>query len=365
MLEALTDLAFLSPALLVGDASWLHDLDEVAVRLGPLPVRWYGLSYIAGFLAGWWLLTVMAKRGLLSFKASDVGDLMTWLIVGVFVGGRVGYAALYKPSLFVDFFGDLPFWGLLAVNKGGMASHGGMVGVILAAWLFARSRKVPLAHVLDGLALVAPIGLMFGRLANFVNGELLGKVVAKPGEAGPWWAVRYPKEMIERGLEHERLFDEAGYTRYVEFVSGSVRSNEFGQPHWFEIGIDRVIRRIQSGDADMQARALEFLSARHPSQLYQAFAEGVVVFCVVWMVARKRVRAGVIAGWFLIAYGVGRVVTELYRLPDAHLEVARVIGLSRGQWLSVGMVVVGVVMLLFALRGKGEMKSGGWSEKTQ
>jgi phosphatidylglycerol:prolipoprotein diacylglycerol transferase len=234
-----------------------------------------------------------------------------------------------------------------------------VVGVIVAAMLIARGWKdqngvrqgrVPVAHVMDALALVAPFGFFLGRLANFVNGELLGKIVAAPGEPAPWWAVKFPQEVLTtQGPEGQKyqvvaLMDKLG-------IGGAT----------FESQYEDLLRMIQHHGASMLRIQLEpLISARYPSQLFQAVAEGLVLGAVLWVIARRPRLPGVIAAWFLICYGVLRVVTELWRLPDPQFAVGRPGGLSRGQWLSVGMVAVGAVGLVVAVR-RGGRKLGGWA----
>ena len=149
------------------DSAWLHTLNPVILPITQsLGVRWYGLAYVAAFLVGWLLLRMMAKRGLLRITPEQVTDSIFALVLGVFVGGRLGYAVFYQPSLFITFSASPPWWGLLAINQGGMASHGGMIGVVVASLWVARRTGAPTLHILDTVTLVAPIGLFFGRTAN-------------------------------------------------------------------------------------------------------------------------------------------------------------------------------------------------------
>ena len=359
--------------ILAPTLAWVHDLSPVLVNLGPIPIRWYGLSYITGFLAAWFLLTQMGKRGWSAIKPEAVADLMLVLIIGVFVGGRLGYVVFYQPSLLWTFSPDLPFWAALAVNKGGMASHGGMIGVVLAAWLWARRSKLSLLHVMDAMALVAPIGLFFGRLANFINGELLGRVASLPGQPRPWWAIRYPQELLERRDETLAALDSESRTRALATLEASIDNAEMGMlvrgeisdRTLYDTAAARIIQSVQQGNPDLTERLASVLTARHPSQLYQAFAEGVVVFAAVWLAARKPRRAGIVSAWFLVAYGVGRIATEFFRLPDAHFgAAARFLGLSRGQWLSAAMVVIGVAILAIVSRSaKASPTIGGWASR--
>ncbi|MBM4109589.1 MAG: prolipoprotein diacylglyceryl transferase [Phycisphaerae bacterium] len=354
-------------------AAWLHDLGPFVVRFSDgLGVRWYGLAYIAGFVAAWWTLTRLARRGSALVPERHVGDAMFWLIFGVLLGGRLGYVLIYEQSLLWRFTGELPFWGLLQLNKGGMASHGAMVGVILACWRVSRGFRRPDGsrvgrcsplHVMDLAAFLCPIGLMLGRLANFINGELLGKIVAMPGQPAPWWAVRFPQEVLS-GHDSGEILRKTAPATYLEraheldaLVRPFARAGD-----GFDGAYSRLLEAIQRGGAEGQAlgeRLAPLISARHPSQLYQALAEGVVLgiaLLVVW--ARPRT-PGVVGAWFLVVYGVLRVATEMYRLPDADLTVQRFAGLSRGQWLSVLMVVAGGVALV-VLRRVPSPAVGGW-----
>lgn len=339
-------------------AAWVHDLDPVVFHLTPtFGPRWYGLAYVAGFAAAWWILRVLAKRGKILLSPIAVGDAMIALMVGVLVGGRIGYAAFYRPDLFISFTGRPPWWELLSIHEGGMASHGGMIGVVVAAWWIARREKVPFLHLLDALALVTPIGLFFGRVANFINGELLGRIVALPGQPAPWWAVKYPQELLSEshrpGLQPEQ--EDALGALLVRFAPppGAV-------PDVTEAAMQRLITHVQAGDAALKAELAPLLSARHPSQLYQALAEGLVLLVVLWAIWTKPRKPGVVAAWFLMVYGALRVVTERFRLPDDHLVNPLILGLTRGQWLSLVMVAAGAALLAFALRTKDNPPVGGW-----
>ena len=182
--------------------SFLHRLDPFAIHFTPtFGVRWYGLAYAVGFLLAWWLVRWLVKTGRSTLSLRDVGDMMFAVILGVLIGGRLGYAILYEPHLFTDFFPRFPWWGLLAINHGGMASHGGMVGVILALTIFGRRRHIPVLHMLDLGALCSTIGLFLGRIANFINAELWGKPLPAAMQSNPpWWSIKYPMQITERWL---------------------------------------------------------------------------------------------------------------------------------------------------------------------
>ncbi|MEM9661400.1 MAG: prolipoprotein diacylglyceryl transferase [Planctomycetota bacterium] len=347
-------------------AAWLHDLNPFVVRIaGDFGIRWYGLSYVLGFALAYVAIRFLARRGATLIPESRAMDVVIYGALGAFIGGRVGYAVVYQPGLLVEFTPTFPFWGMLALNRGGMASHGGMAGVLIAGWIVSRGFKTddgvrvgacPMPHVIDVFALAAPFGLFLGRLANFVNGELLGRVVAQPGEPAPWWAVRFPHELRPdeaQGIEYTP-------TQILE-IDRLVRDHQLPDQSYSD-GVENLIFAVQSGAHETAQRLEPLLSARHPSQIYQAIAEGIVVALIVWWVARKRRSPGVLSAAFLLTYGALRIATEFVRLPDAQLVVQRPLGLSRGQWLSVAMVIIGAVVLVASIRSKAA-RIGGWGER--
>ncbi|MDX2116959.1 MAG: prolipoprotein diacylglyceryl transferase [Planctomycetota bacterium] len=344
-------------------AAWMHTLSPWVWRFSPdFGVRWYGVSYALGFIGAWIILRALAVRGLIRIPAERVTDAVLLWVGGVVIGGRLGYVAFYKPHLLWTFTADVPWWGVLQLHKGGMASHGGIIGVVIASFMIARGFKdehgvrhgvCPPLHVMDIAAVLCPLGLMLGRLANFINGELLGAIVAMPGQPAPWWAVKFPQEITgdhAPDLTAEQTARLAALARGVALPSDDT----------MEAALHRVLERVQQGSVEVRTQLEPLLAARHPSQLYQAAAEGLAVGAVVWLVWRKPRRAGVVAMWFLVSYGVLRVVTEIWRLPDADIGVQRILGLSRGQWLSVAMVAAGAIGLwLISKRGRPE-RFGGW-----
>lgn len=335
--------------MLITLAAWLHDLDPFLWRITPtFGVRWYGLSYVVSFALAWLLLTWLARTRRILLAPEHVADAMLLLILGVAIGGRLGYIFLYQPTLLTEVSSAPPFWGVLAIHKGGMASHGGMVGVAIACWVIARRANVPRLHIADCVALIAPIGLMLGRLANFVNGELLGRIVAGPGKPAPWWSVRYPQELKERiaeGVAPDQLLE-----REMLLAAHATPNDTM------DIAFDRMMDALRRGDAALRVELEAMLNARHPSQLYQAFAEGLVVLvalALIWCTPR---RPGVIAAWFLIVYGFGRIATEFYRLPDQGI---RGVGpLSRGQVLSAVMVIAGTGLLIWRMKKPADRIGG-------
>jgi phosphatidylglycerol:prolipoprotein diacylglycerol transferase len=348
----------------VTDAAYLHDLSPVAFSLAGFPLRWYGLSYALGFILAWLLLRAASSRGVTPLSPQRLTDAMLALILGVVVGGRLGYCLFYEPSLLWTFHHAAPWWGLLEINRGGMASHGGMIGVLVASFFIARGprdpsglrpQRVPVLHVFDLVAFVSTLGLGLGRLANFINGELLGRVVAPPGQPAPWWSVRFPQEILSG---HRPALSPDQTARLDTIVSAYTPVGGS-----FDDGFDRLLRALQHASgpehARLAAELAPLLAARHPSQLYQAFAEGLLLTLLLWLLWLTPKKPGVIASSFLIFYGVLRIATEHWRLPDAHLATQLVLGLSRGQWLSVGMILAGAAMLAMALRATSP-RMGGW-----
>ena len=323
--------------LFLADA-YLHTLDPFAVRFpASWPVagiRWYGLAYAAGFLIGWMMIRWMARTGRTIVRLHTVGDLMFYIILGVLLGGRLGYALFYEQKLFIGFDNTFPFWHLLQINKGGMASHGGMIGVILACWLFARKHSVPVGHIFDLAALGCPAGLFLGRIANFINAELWGKALPAAMQSNPPWSVKYPGEIL--GWDSAHLKQIASLESIVG-VSG---------PGFTEA----VVQKAYQHDTIVMQTIKPLLTAYYPSQIFQAITDGPILFSMLALIWLKPRKPGVVASWFLIVYGGLRIVTEIFRQPDAGVPVT--LGLQRGQWLSVLMMAAGVVGLWLSLGSK-------------
>ena len=368
--------------------SFLHTLDPFAIEFPaswhsnpmlPDGLRWYGLAYLAGFVVAWWLIHRMVKSGRSAVPVSAVGDFITAMILGVLIGGRLGYIAFYEQPLLWEFSRSFPFWGVLMINKGGMASHGGMIGVAIACWVFARRRRVPFLHLLDLTAFVTAPGFLFGRIANFINAELWGRPIPPSMQAAPpWWSVKYPTQILERWLpvvergaqpdEHyAKLISRAAADFSIHAPSAELTGQVVNEAqHRLGVVLDQLsavlpasetilddVVRI-AGDANAKAHGQvaevlrPLLTAYYPSQLIQALAEGVIllgILVLIWVQPRK---PGVIAAWFLIAYGMLRVATEQFREPDTGVAVW--LGLSRGQWLSAAMIVLGIVVLRICVK---------------
>jgi phosphatidylglycerol:prolipoprotein diacylglycerol transferase len=255
------------------------------------------------------------------------------------------------------------------LTHGGMSFHGGVIGVMLAAWRCVRtlrktadgpSRHVTWPHLMDLLAFASTIGLGLGRIANFINGELLGKIVAMPGNPAPWWSVKYPQELL---TTHAPSLTPVQSGTLAAIVGRFMREGDRPGDD-----IVRMIAALQRGgpaSRELAAELAPLLAARHPSQLYQAFLEGVVLTAILWFVWRKPRRAGIVGSWFLIGYGVMRIAAEFIRLPDDNQSQQLIAGFSRGQWLSVGMILLGVAVLAStASRREPQPRFGGWLRQT-
>ena len=321
--------------------SYIHRLNPYVIQLTEdIGLRWYGLAYIAGFIAGLWFIKWMAKTGRSPLTPEQSGDVVFSGVMGLLLGGRIGYALFYDPSLLFGFSNSFPWWDLLAINQGGMASHGGIIGVLIALWLWGRKHKVSVLHLTDLVSVACTAGLFFGRIANFINAELWGKQLSQQTSA-PWWSVKYPSEITEiwtqNPQQHAEKLQAIDQLR-VTTVGGS------------ESFYASVVAGANEGNAEILATIGPQLTACYPSQLFQAITDGPLLLAtlvVVWCVPRS---PGIVSGWFLITYGTFRIATEVFRQPDEGVSI--IVGLSRGQLLSVAMLAAGGMMLSICSRKK-------------
>lgn len=317
--------------------SYLHSLDPYAIHIsGDFGIRWYGLAYVIGFLLAWALALWLSKSGRSQIPTEKVGDMMMWIIGGVLVGGRLGYVLFYDPQLIIEFDSSLPWWQLLAIHRGGMASHGGMIGVIVALLIFAKRNKIPLLHPIDVAAFICPPGLFLGRMANFINGELWGKPWNSEGQA-PAWTVKYPEEIL---------------VRPGDFDLESLRPVIGGETSFHE----RVVSEVHGGNEAVISILQPQLTAYYPSQLIQAISDGPVLLAAVALVWLRPRKPGIIAGSFLVFYGALRMITEVYRQPDAGVTV--LLGLSRGQQLSLIQILLGICLVLWCVSRRSKPIGG-------
>lgn len=275
------------------------EFDPVLIQLGPLAIRWYALAYVAGIVVGWWYAARLVKNAALWLRDQppvtipQLDDLVLWVVLGIILGGRFGFALFYEPQMYANLFvGD--GWAerlqLFRLWDGGMSFHGGLIGCTLAVLWFCWRTKARVLSVGDMALAAAPFGLFFGRVANFINGELWGRETTVP------WAIRFCNQKI---LELHNGFCPAGEV------------------------------------------------PRHPSQLYEAALEGVVLFAVLWFAVyklRALKRPGLVTGLFLFGYGVARAALENVRQPDQGLDNLP-LGLTMGMILSTPMMLIGAWLI--------------------
>ncbi|WP_349828618.1 prolipoprotein diacylglyceryl transferase [Brevibacterium litoralis] len=269
---------------------YLNQIDPVLLTLGPLQVHWYGIMYVLGFIVAWWMGTRRIRAGRLPGVTEEkFADFLLFGILGVILGGRIGYVLFYAFGSFLE----NPLY-LFMVWDGGMSFHGGLLGVVLVSWLWARRQKLHLADLIDFIAPLVPAGLGFGRVGNFIGGELWGKYT----EAG--WGVIFPT----------------------------------AEPQLATQSADAVRAEFETG-------ALDAL-ARHPSQLYQAALEGLVLFLALFFFSRRPRPRYAVAGMFALLYGVFRFLVEFVRLPDEQLGYLAFGWLTMGQVLSLPLILLGL-----------------------
>lgn len=279
---------------------YLIDFDPIAIQLGPLAVRWYGLMYLAAFLTFLWLGKRRCRLGTGPLQTQQMDDLLFYGVLGVVVGGRVGYMLVYGWQQLVE---D-PI-SLLRIWEGGMSFHGGLAGVILMMVWYGKRQGCGFWRLADFVAPLVPPGLMFGRLGNFLNGELWGHLTDRP------WGMIFP-DALSQAYSREYL--------YELYYSGALNDQ-----------------------------------ARHPSPLYQAGLEGLLLFILLYWYSSRQRPTMAVSGFFLIGYGVMRSLVEFFRVPDAHLGHLAFGWLTMGQLLSLPMIVFGLILVIIAYRRRQTM----------
>jgi phosphatidylglycerol:prolipoprotein diacylglycerol transferase len=314
-------------------AQYIHDLNPVALPIyGNLAVRWYGLAYLAGFVAGFLLLRHLARRSLWVLKPEKTADFIAAAAMfGVFLGGRLGYVFFYQlPEQGWSKILSDPLM-IFRVWEGGMASHGGILGLVIFTWFYAKKEKVTWTGLGDGLCVVAPLGLFFGRIANFINGELYGHIV----EGVVPWAVRFPLSLMKEPESVQR--DAWQACAEIEPSLADAQSME-------------TLIAVARKNPEVSQTLGDFLPPRHPSQIYEGLLEGALLFAILWWVRTRYKNApdGLLTGLFFALYAGFRIFGEQFREPDAAL----VGSLTRGQFFSLFMFVFAALFLLHAWRGR-------------
>jgi len=311
-------------------AYYLHDLSPFIIQFGEgFGLRWYGFAYVMAFVCGWWLFRWLAQQGYSELKPEKVGDFISLAaFFGVMLGGRLGWTLFYwlpEKGLMDVLTHPLDFF---KVWQGGMASHGGMLGLIIFTWVYARRNKISWTSIGDNLCVVAPVGLFFGRVANFINGELWGRITNVP------WAVQFPAELSDdtslAGQLREKMSDKLGITDSPDGL--------------------QYLTEAAHRTPEMTSALHEILPPRHPSQIYEALLEGVFLFTVLWFLrTRTKQPRGALTGYFFILYAIVRIIGECFRVPDSAWHAGP---LSAGQTLSLFLIVLGGVFIAYARRTK-------------
>jgi len=342
-------------------ATYVHHLDPVVFSIGKFSLRWYGLAYLGGFAAGFLLLRYLAQRKLWVLKPEEAGDFIAAAaLLGVFVGGRLGYVLFYEildsPAARARLMHD-PL-SVLRVWEGGMASHGGILGLFIFTWFYSRRKGVAWTALGDGLCVVAPVGLFFGRLANFINGELYGRI-----DRTVSWAMKFPMALNDGKAPENLNLADAMYAvgqKVPEVAGASQKLKDL-----YDSGANEQTYSLAHQEAfgtllDANRRFPEvreilanYLEPRHPSQLYEAALEGVALFSILWFVRLKFPKApnGLLTGLFFFFYASFRILGEQFREPDA--VTFNVLGafITKGQFLSFFMFAFAAAFFFHAWRG--------------
>lgn len=340
----------------------IHDLNPFIWRIsGEFGIRWYGMAYLLGFVCAYFLLTWLVPKQRAGLTREMVSDFVFYTALGVLVGGRLGYVFFYAPELLKQFGTKLPYWGVLAVNQGGMASHGGMIGVIVSSYFYARKHGIKLQYLFDLIALTGPVGIFFGRIANFINGELVGR----PCSPDFPLAVKFPQDLYEwYRFEPGKLMDLVPVVEKLN-ITKETWQNWFSKMNvdsssaaHIQDTISQIIHSVQNGNVELKIALGQILTPRHPSQLYAALGEGLFLFLVLFIYWRKPRTPGLVSATFVILYSIVRISDEFFRMPDADIGF-QLFGLTRGQWLSIGLGIIGLV-LYFVWSRSSALSIYGW-----
>ena len=314
-------------------------------------IRWYSMAYISGILFAYFIGAYLIKSHRLKLPLEKLSDIVFVGVLGAVFGGRLGYCLFYGPQLLISFDGSFPFWGLLKVHEGGMSSHGGILGLLIACVFYARRHKFSLYAMADLGSVAGAVGIFLGRITNFINGELYGRVV----EGSTWLAVKFPGEVMlwasQPKLYQKELLSLEPLLPYLKNSLIVIPSSQ-AWSEWLSFAkegdstyansVSYICQLIyQSASSSPINQLLEpLLSLRYPSQLYQSFFGGFVPLVLITLFWFKKARKpGLISVVFIISYLFFRLWTEFYRQPDASIGF-QWFYLTRGQWLSLLMYLV-------------------------
>lgn len=314
-------------------ATYIHHLDPVLLEIPgtPLALRWYGLAYVAGFILGYLVLLQLSKKKLYSVEPDKLGDFITAVcIFGVLMGGRLGEFFFYwLPRVGWSGFCADPFW-VFRVWEGGMASHGGILGVLLVGLWYAHRHRLSIPSLVDGLAIVAPIGICFGRIANFINGELYGRITSPDNPI----AMKFPMEFSSLPPQQQ-------------LAAVHAMEQAAGAPLPRTTFYDSMLQLCRENEAAREALG-QYLNPRFPSQLFEAAGEGLIIFIVLITLRLKwkNAPAGIFSSLFCFLYAAARISSECFKEPDADVWH----GITQGQYLSFGVILLGIIFLIPTLR---------------
>lgn len=343
----------------------IHHWDPFLWRISEnFGLRWYGFSYMMGFFICYLFVRWLVLRQKSQMNLQQLGDFVSYAALGVLLGGRFGYCLFYAPELFLKFRSDFPYWGVFALNEGGMSAHGGIIGLLLACILFSMRTGVSQLYLYDLVSISGPIGIFLGRIANFINGELVGRpcdpqfplAVKFPQDIYSW--PQYEPEKLKELLPVVEALKDVPAEKYQAWVDSFASSYESRN----EVSnvLVRIVEAIQAGNEQVQAAIAPLLTARHPSQLYASLTEGLLVFLILFIFWYRPRKPGIVGCLFLVLYSLARIGNEFFRMPDAHIGY-ELFNLTRGQWLGVLGFFIGSV-LLFMWGRRDTLPMPGWGQ---
>lgn len=342
---------------------YLHDLSPFLWRItDDFGIRWYGFSFMLGLVLAFLIIRWMTYRQRSGMSSGTIVDFVMSCALGALVGGRLGYCLFYAPDLALKFKAEFPFWGVLALGDGGMSSHGGVIGVTVAATLFAMQTGISRLYLYDLAAFASTLGIFFGRIANFINSEMIGR----PSEPGFPFSVKFPSEIYQWVVnDFKRLSELVNIASQISTTAGqqwSIWLENFQSNEEAKISVNetlgKIVEAVQNGNENIRNSLAPLLVERHPSQLYAAAGEGLFIFIFLFLLWYRPRRPGVIGATFLILSAVVRLVDEQFRQPDPLIGY-QLLGLTLGQWLSFVMLIAGLTC--WFIWGRREtLPASGW-----